>query len=195
MSGGRGGSQAGFALVVALWAVAVIGLAGMGYVAAARTRVTATGAIGEHARLMALAEGAAASAAAGLVAERAAGRFTAPRRPLDGTSVACSPAQGVAAMVAVEDEAGKVNLNLAPPELIAAVLAVAGASDASAAAVMSGVLAARARALAPPPAETPARAADGRRREDGARRPRCAPSRLPGKREPSRRATSGSCAL
>lgn len=157
--------DAGFALVLALWGVALVGLVGMGYVAAARSRVAVAGATTEQARLTLLAEGAAMSAAAGLLADLGAGRFGAAGRPLDGTGSACSPATGVTAFVSVEDEAGKVNLNLAPPEMVSAALVVAGATEERAATLLAGLLAARDRAAAAPPAEPPP-GTGGRRREE-----------------------------
>ena len=160
-----GPSEAGFALVLALWGVGLIGLVGMGYVSAARSRVAVAAATSEHTRLALLAEGAATSAAVGLLADLAAGRFGAAGRPVDGTPRACSPAAGVTAVVSVEDEAGKVNLNLAPPEMIAAALVLAGAGDGQAGAVLSGVRAARDRAAATRPPEPPV-PAEGRRREE-----------------------------
>lgn len=162
-----GPSEAGFALILALWGVGLVGLVGMGYVSAARSRVAVATATSEHTRLALLAEGAATSAAAGLLADLMAGRFGAADRPVDGTPRACSPAPGVTAVVSVEDEAGKVNLNLAPPEMLAAALVLAGAGDAQAGAILAGVRAARDRASAARPPEPPGTApTEGRRREE-----------------------------
>ncbi|MGL4442925.1 MAG: hypothetical protein ACRCU1_04820 [Alsobacter sp.] len=158
-------SESGFAIILALWAVGVVGLVGMGYVAAARARVTAAAAMSEHARLLLLAEGAAMRAAAGLVADLASGRFDPSRRALDGTPRACAADAGVTALIAIEDEAGKVNLNLSPPAMLAAALRVAGADEDAAAAILSGVLSARERAAAVRTARVSVRADGGRREE------------------------------
>jgi general secretion pathway protein K len=158
-------SESGFAIILALWAVGVVGLVGMGYVAAARARVTAASATSEHARLMLLAEGAAMRVAAGLVSDLASGRFDPSRRALDGTPTACAADAGVTAMVAVEDEAGKVNLNLSPPAMLAAALRVAGAGEDASAAIVSGILSRREQAAAVRPVQATVRADGGRREE------------------------------
>ncbi|MHB2165338.1 hypothetical protein [Alsobacter sp. R-9] len=164
MTSTRGRRDSGFALIMALWAVGLVGLVGMAYVASARTRVAAAGAASEHARLALAAEGAAARAALQLVAELTGERSALPLPSLDGTPRACRAGEDVVALVGIEDEAGKVNLNLAPPALLAAVLAAAGSPPDEAGAIVAGLLAARDRAAAAPPPEAPRQ--DGRRREE-----------------------------
>lgn len=138
----------GFAIIVALWAIAVVGLVGLGYVASARARVTAAAVTAEHGRLHLLAEAAASKALADLVDDGRRGSLAAPKRPTDGRAVACAIAPDVSALVTVEDEAGKVNLNTAPVELLQATFGLIGMGPDAAASLAGLVNAERQRMAA-----------------------------------------------
>ena len=141
----------GFALIVALWAIAVIGLVGLGYVATARARVAASAAGSEHARLNLLAEAAVTKALADLVDDGRRGSLADPQRPADGRAAICAIAPDVTAIVTVEDEAGKVNLNTAPVDLLRATFALSGLGQDAAAGLAGLVIAERQRVSAAPP--------------------------------------------
>lgn len=146
----RHAREDGFALIVALWAIGVIGLVGLGYVATARARVAASAAGSEAMRLHLLAEAAVSQALADIVDDGRRGSLADPGRPADGRAAVCAIAPDVTAIVTVEDEAGKVNLNTAPADLLQATFALSGMGQDAAEGLARLVSAERQRVAAAP---------------------------------------------
>ena len=119
LRGKIGRSDRGFALVVVIWAIGLIGLLVLSYLSAARLRLRAAANIASAARAEALAEAAVATAI--LELESAGGPTGAARPPFDGTPRFCALPQGVAA-VAIENEAGKIDLNASSANFLARAL-------------------------------------------------------------------------
>ncbi len=122
----------GFILVLVLWAAVLLALLAAGFAASVRSHVHAAASALESARAEALADGGINLALQDLIAARSStggeGRF-----PATGITVACQATESAVLTVRVEDEAGKVNLNLANETLLTAVFSGLGAPPDSAA--------------------------------------------------------------
>jgi general secretion pathway protein K len=119
-------SEDGYALLLVIWAIGIISLLALSFLGSVRYRVMAAANILESARAEALAEAGVNLAKIDLVF--ASGNVGALRFRPGGPMFFCSmPEQGVAGIL-VEDEGGKVDLNAAPPKLIARMLNGFGAT-------------------------------------------------------------------
>jgi general secretion pathway protein K len=106
---GRGG----FAVVLVIWAIGIISLLALSYVASARYRVRTAANIAGSVEAEALAEAGVNIAQLRLLAGGATGPIS-----TDGQPIRCvMPNDGVAAIV-IDDEGGKVDLNAAPRPLL-----------------------------------------------------------------------------
>jgi hypothetical protein len=115
-------SEAGYALLLVIWAIGIISLLALSFLGSVRYRVMAAANILESARAEALSEAGVNLAKLDLVLGLARGNTGALCFRPDGPMVFCTmPEQGVAGIV-VEDEGGKVDLNAAPPKLLAHML-------------------------------------------------------------------------
>lgn len=117
----RNGGQRGFALLVVLSALGLLAVVAAGFTHVARTHIKLAAVAGAEARSEALADAGVHIAILDLAAAResAAGhrRFT-----LDSTPLFCSASDGATLAIAVQDEAGKVDLNIASPMVIRALV-------------------------------------------------------------------------
>jgi len=114
------GRQDGFALVMVIWAIGLLALMFVTYVAAARYRATEARSLSEHARAEAASSQGIHIAVLDLLSGLADGVPSSARYRLDGTPFFCILADGSRMAIAVADEGGKVDLNTASPELIQA---------------------------------------------------------------------------
>jgi general secretion pathway protein K len=112
--------QEGFALVTVIWAIGLLALLFVTYIAAARYRGIEASRLAEHARTEALASAAIQVAILDLLARRFDPGPSRPRVRLDGTPVYCTLGGGVRVAISIADEGGKVDLNTADPALVAA---------------------------------------------------------------------------
>lgn len=134
----------GFILVAVLWAAVLLALLAAGFAASVRGHVRATASALELARAEALADGGVNLALMDLVTARQNPKF-ASRFPIGGNAsaglgAACVAASGTVLIVRIEDEAGKVNLNLADDRLLSVFFAGLGASAEQAAEYTDRVL-------------------------------------------------------
>jgi general secretion pathway protein K len=121
-------SEAGYALLLVIWAIGIISLLALSFLGSVRYRVMAAANILESARAEALSEAGVNLAKLDLAFGLARGNAGALRFRPGGPMVFCTmPEQGVAGIV-VEDEGGKVDLNAAPPKLLAHLLNGFGAT-------------------------------------------------------------------
>lgn len=121
-------SEAGYALLLVIWAIGIISLLSLSFLGSVRYRVMAAANMLESARAEALSEAAVNLAKLDLVLGLARGNTGAQRFRPGGPVVFCKmPELGVAGIL-VEDEGGKVDLNAAPPKLIARMLNGFGAT-------------------------------------------------------------------
>jgi general secretion pathway protein K len=104
--------QNGFALVLVIWGVGLISLLLVSVMTAARYRIIAANSVAESAKAEAL-------AAAGVNLTRL---WLREKSRDFGRSLLCAMPGGAAAALEVEDEGGKVDLNTAPPKLLALLL-------------------------------------------------------------------------
>ena len=104
--------ERGFALLIVLWSMALLGLLGTRITAAGRTDAVEAAAVAARATLAAEADGAVFDALMHVLA----GDWAA-----DGRLRALGPLR-----VRVEDEAGRINVNIAPPGLLTALLLALG---------------------------------------------------------------------
>jgi general secretion pathway protein K len=112
--------QEGFALVTVIWAIGLLALLFVTYIAAARYRGIESSRLAEHARSEGLASAAIQVAILDLLARRFDPSPSPPRIRLDGTPVYCTLGGGARVAISIADEGGKVDLNTADPALIAA---------------------------------------------------------------------------
>ncbi len=120
------GAERGFVLLVVLSALGLLALVAASFAQIARTHVKAAAAAGESARAEAFADAGVQLAILDLVAAR---ESQAPSRrfPLNAAPVACSLAEGATLTITIQDEAGKVDLNIANEPLLRALILGAGA--------------------------------------------------------------------
>lgn len=119
-------AERGFVLLVVLSALGLLALVAASFAQIARTHVKAAAAAGESARAEALADAGVQLAILDLVAAREA---QAPNRrfPLNAAPVACRiGAEGATLSIAVQDEAGKVDLNIGSEPLLRALIVGVG---------------------------------------------------------------------
>lgn len=124
MPGRGGGRERGFALLIVLWAVVLLSLLATQLTAAGRTEVQLAGNLKAAAAAEAAADGAIAEAAFHLL-------DPASRWAADGRDRTVQ-APGARAVVRIDNEAGKVNPNLAEPPLLQALMRRLGADQGSA---------------------------------------------------------------
>lgn len=133
-SASRRVNEAGFALVAVIWAVGILGLLLTTALWGARLRAGEADAIADASAARALADAGAALAVLRVVAQPQGRPFAPP------VAIACTLHEGAVALT-IEDEGGKLDLNAAAPELLAALLA--GAAVPRAEAALAGILDAR----------------------------------------------------
>lgn len=131
---GDAGRERGFALLLVLWTMVLLALLGTRLAASARTEAALAANVRDAALTQAAADGAVQEAAFHLLEPP-------PRQwPVDGAPhVLALP--GVVVDLRVTAEEGKVNPNLASPELLAALLREAGADTATAGRAAAGIAA------------------------------------------------------
>jgi general secretion pathway protein K len=130
---GRGSRrQRGFALLVVLSALGLIAVVAAGFAHVARSHIKLAAGAGTGARAEALAEAGVHIAILELVAARESGPGN-RRFALDATPFFCSIGRGATLAIAVQDEAGKVDLNIAAPVIIRALVLGLGVSAGEAA--------------------------------------------------------------
>lgn len=129
----------GFILVVVLWSAVLLALFAAGFSGSVRTHIRSTASAMELARAEALANGGINLALLDLITAR---RSPASERrfPVGGQSVACRAADRASLVIRIEDEAGKVNLNLASESLLAALFSGLGATSEQASSFASRVM-------------------------------------------------------
>jgi general secretion pathway protein K len=121
-------SEDGYALLLVIWAIGIISLLALSFLGSVRYRVMTATNIVESARAEALSEAGVNLAKLDLVLGHVRGNTGAQRFRPGGPMVFCAmPGQGVAGIV-VEDEGGKLDLNAAPPKLLAHMLNGFGAT-------------------------------------------------------------------
>lgn len=117
--------SAGFALIATIWALGLITLLGTAAIVGARYRVTDTSAMSAATRASLAAEGAVNLGLALLLRHPQALHTITAKFP-----VRCTLPGGEAAVITIEDEAGKIDLNAARPQLLAALFGrLAGNAD------------------------------------------------------------------
>lgn len=167
-SGPAHGDDGGFALVVVLLALGVLGLITATFSSAVRSHLRSTQALAAVARAEALADGGIALALSDLMVVRE--DRTRPRRfAIDGTAVACGLGDGDRLSLSVQDEAGRVDLNSGGEALLLALLKGSGVGGDEAARLVDRLLDFRDR--------------DGDRRPLGAERADYAAAGLPGPKD------------
>ncbi len=135
--------ERGFALLLVIWVLAILSVLAAGFAASTRSETRLTRNLLEAARARALAEAGVARATDALLQADPRVRWRA-----DGTAYPMAFAGG-AIRIRIQDEDGKIDLNLSPPELLAGLCAELAIADDTCAALVDGVVARR-RAAAPP---------------------------------------------
>jgi general secretion pathway protein K len=128
--GGRG--QRGFALLVVLSALGLLAVVGAGFAHVARSHIRLAATAAASARAEALADAGVHIVILDLMAARESGPGS-RRFALDATPLACNAGGGATLSIAVQDEAGKVDINIASPMLIRALVLGSGVSAGEAA--------------------------------------------------------------
>jgi general secretion pathway protein K len=130
--------ERGFALVLVLWIAGLLAVLTAGLSVSVRTQVRVAHNVMDAARAEALADGGVTLAAMDLLAGRR-DRAHARRFPLDGSAVACEiPGEGVL-VIAVSDEAGRIDVNSAGIPLLQALVAGLGEQPETAARVAEAI--------------------------------------------------------
>ncbi|HXZ00344.1 MAG TPA: hypothetical protein VEI03_10110 [Stellaceae bacterium] len=122
------------ALILVLWVLALLALLAMGFAGSARTELQIARNQYEAAQARAIADAGVSFGILGMLDPSAQTQWSADGReyPVDyGTGTL---------RVSVQDEAGKINLNLAAPELLAGLLRTLGVADAAAQQIVDGIL-------------------------------------------------------
>ena len=126
-------SQRGFVLLVVLSALGILAVVAASFAQVARNHIRLAAVASEGARAEALADAGVHIVILDLVAARGA-QSSARRFALDATPLACSiDGDGAVLTLAVQDEAGKVDLNIATPPLLRALVLGLGLSGGEAA--------------------------------------------------------------
>jgi general secretion pathway protein K len=127
MKRSRGGER-GFTFLLVVWALAILSMLALVFGSAVATHLKTSRNAVDNARAEAFADAGIALASMDLVAWRAQ-PTRAPRFPRDGRPARCSLGGDDWLAVAIEDEAGKVDLNAAGDRLLAAALMAAGVAE------------------------------------------------------------------
>jgi general secretion pathway protein K len=130
-------SERGFVLLIVIWVTGLLALIAVSFGTAVRTRIKVTANTVENARAEALADAGVNIAIMDLVATRP---NRAPRFAVDGTPTVCQGPTGDLLRIAVEDEAGKVDLNAATEHLLTVLMQGLGAAPREAAAHAGRIL-------------------------------------------------------
>ena len=153
MSGGKHRDE-GFALVTVLWGLALVALLATAFITAARWRVRASANILASSQAELLAEAGVNIAILHLLS--AENGHTGDRQTvLAVLPLLCHLPNGGMAALSAEDEGGKVDLNAAPPALLAAALLAAGTDKTKSTVLAAAIM--EFRSAAPGTAEPPAR--------------------------------------
>jgi general secretion pathway protein K len=129
------GEQRGFVLLVVLSTLGVLAVVTVAFTQLARTNVRIAAAAGDSARAEALADAGVNVAVLDLFAARA--KAPASRRfPPDASPVTCSMGDHGSVTISVQDEAGKVDLNLASESLLHALVLGVGGREAAVEAIL-----------------------------------------------------------
>ena len=131
---GRAPQDRGFALLIVLFVLVLLGFLITQFLGAARTELTITGNLRGAAMAGAAADGGVSRAIVDLA---------------DGTAIAPRRIGASAVVVSVRGIAGRINPNAAPPALLAALLRVAGAGPAQAQEIADAIVAWRSPAASP----------------------------------------------
>jgi general secretion pathway protein K len=134
--------ERGFALLLVIWVLTILAVLAAGFAASTRSETRLARNLLEAARARAWAEAGIARATASLLEVDPRARW-----PADGTPQAMR-FDGADISVKIEDEDGKIDLNLAPTELLAGLCAEIGIADDTCAGLVEGVTARR-RAATP----------------------------------------------
>ena len=129
--------ERGIALLLVVWVLALAAVLATGFAADTRSEAHRARGLAEEARARAAAEAGVMLAVAGLLDPKAQSPW-----PRDGTSRTLSYASATLT-VAVQDESGRVDLNMAAPEFVTGLIGALGLDDASAAALADAVTARR----------------------------------------------------
>jgi general secretion pathway protein K len=128
----------GFALVVVVWMAGLMALIVATFTIAARSHLKEAAALSAIARAEALADAGVSLALADLVRQRE--ERLAPRFPPSGRAVACAIGSGHRLTIALQDEAGRIDLNAADERLLAAALTGAGVEPGRAAVLADAII-------------------------------------------------------
>jgi general secretion pathway protein K len=126
------GRERGFALLVVLSALGLLAVVAASFAQIARTHIRLAAVASEGAKAEALADAGVQMVVLDLVGARESPP-TERRFALDATPLSCTPGEGAVVTVAVQDEAGKVDVNIATPQLLRALVLGLGLSGGEAA--------------------------------------------------------------
>jgi general secretion pathway protein K len=118
--------EQGFTFLVVIWALSILIVLSLVFGASVSAHLKTTRNAIDNARAEALADAGIELAVMDLSAWRARGAAVDLRFPRDGRPVRCSLGNGDWLDIAVQDEAGKVDINMADARLVAAALVAAG---------------------------------------------------------------------
>ena len=134
--------EAGFVLVAVLIVLVVVASAAAGVAQLVQRRTAATAGRARIVAFQGMADGAVRLAAYGLLTERVR-RLPGFGLPVDGTPVGCSLGGGARLDIAVQDQAGLIDLNGAAPLLLEDAFRALGVPDGDARAIAAEILARR----------------------------------------------------
>ena len=123
----------GIALVIVLWGLVLLAVIAAAFTTETRTEVTLARNLVENAKTKALADAGVHAAMLGLHRREVEKRWRA-----DGTVYSIASGEGEVAIV-IDDEAGKIDLNAAPDELIQGLFAAVGLAEADAQALTAAI--------------------------------------------------------
>ncbi|KAB2936993.1 MAG: general secretion pathway protein GspK [Hyphomicrobium sp.] len=125
----RRDSESGFALVIVIWGLLLVAVLATAFSVAMRTYTQATANLVENARAAAYADAGVAIAVAALLDRRKTNSGWRGRLRLDGMPLGCSIGSEARLEIAVQDEAGRIDINFADERLLVALFQSAGASQ------------------------------------------------------------------
>ncbi len=131
-------ASAGFVLVPVLWTLALLSLVAMTLAKTTIVDIRTNAYLVRQAEAEALADGLARLTVRNLLANRTAGRRTGALA-VDGRGLACRLANSIAT-IAVQDTAGQIDLNQAPPDLLEQLLAELGVPKDTAARLVAAII-------------------------------------------------------
>ena len=132
-------SERGFVLLIVIWVTGLLALTAASFVNSVRTHIKLTANIVENAQAEALADAGVHIAVMNLVAYRQT-RAGDRRFAVDGTPTVCRTPTGELLRIAVEDESGKVDLNVASEQLLTKLLQGLGAAPSEVSAYTDRIL-------------------------------------------------------